>query len=109
MAGKIKNTPKTFWNHVKKTDSCWEWLGPKDRDGYGRYNMKPSRYGAHRLAYEWIKGPIPPNMVVCHSCDNPSCVNPDHLWIGTQLDNIADMDAKGRRNHRDWTHKKENI
>jgi len=96
----IKNTPERFWTLVKKSDNpndCWEWQGGKDKDGYGRYNMKPTRYGAHRLSYMWTKGPIPPGMVVCHSCDNPGCVNPDHLWVGTQQDNVKDMDQKNRR------------
>jgi len=97
MGHKISNTKEKFWTLIEKTDTCWIWQGPKDKDGYGRYNMKPTRYGAHRLAYLWTKGDIPAGYVVMHSCDNPGCVNPDHLSVGTQIDNIKDMDSKGRR------------
>ena len=99
----MANNEQVFWHRVDKTGSCWEWLGGKDRDGYGRYNLTKSQtlptkwWGVHRLSYTLSKGPIPKGMVVCHTCDNPGCCNPDHLFVGTQLDNIKDMDAKGRR------------
>lgn len=104
MGRKVRNTLEFFWTKVHKLgpDECWEWLGSKDKDGYGRYNMKPTRYGAHRISYQIENGTIPPGQVICHTCDNPGCVNPKHLFAGTQLDNIKDMDNKGRRGHRAW-------
>lgn len=74
-------------------NGCIEWRGSKDRDGYGQINGRR----AHRAAYELINGPIPDGMVVLHSCDNPSCINPKHMKIGTQRDNVHDMLNKGRR------------
>jgi hypothetical protein len=84
-----------FWNKVNKTDSCWEWQGSKDRDGYGRYKSNGKLWQAHRYSV-LLDGKDPKGMVVMHSCDNPSCVRPDHLQLGTQADNIKDMIAKGR-------------
>ena len=78
---------------------CWEWLMYRDRYGIVRY--KGELHKAHRLMYELTKGEIPEGMQVCHTCDNPSCVNPDHLWIGTQADNVRDMCDKGRNSYGD--------
>ena len=87
-----------FWSKVKKTPGCWSWLGSKDSNGYGRIMIR-ERGGsklAHRIAYEIVNGEIPSQMHACHKCDNPSCVNPDHIFIGTAKDNLQDMSKKGR-------------
>ena len=84
-------------NRIRKTNSCWLWQGTKNDYGYGIFLLPgevPVR--AHRFAYELWKGPIPDGFVVMHSCDNPPCVNPAHLSIGTKLDNNRDASLKGR-------------
>jgi len=74
---------------------CWEWIGSK-RNGYGLM-ARGKTVTAHRLSYEAYHGGIPRGMVVRHTCDNPSCINPDHLCIGTQQDNVIDRETRGRR------------
>lgn len=93
-----------FWQHVQKTDGCWLWLGARQRK-YGKVRVYKGRrryaeMRAHRVAWELTHGPIPGDLVVCHKCDVPLCVRPDHLFLGTRADNLADMDAKGRRGTR---------
>lgn len=86
-----------FWSRVRKTDTCWLWLGKKNDDGYGRIIVNNITITAHR--YSWIlhNGPIPDSLSVLHSCDTPGCIRPDHLFLGTQIDNINDMVNKGRQ------------
>ena len=88
-----------FWARVERGDGCWEWRGTRRRDGYGQLMVNGKLIRAHRLAYELSVGPIPPGLSVCHRCDNPPCVRPDHLWLGSRAENLADMTAKGRRRH----------
>jgi hypothetical protein len=78
-------------------DQCWTWLGSKVKGrGYGWFSIKNKNFYSHRIAYELFVGPIPPGMFVCHHCDNPECVNPSHLFLGTAQDNNTDKKTKGR-------------
>jgi len=87
-----------FWTRViiRQPDDCWEWMEGKTWAGYGAVNTKQGQYKAHRLAWELSHGPIPDGIFVLHTCDNPACCNPHHLFLGTQTDNMADMNQKGR-------------
>ena len=86
-----------FWDKVSVEPSgCWPWMGQRDRDGYGGFHLDGKREIAHRLSYQHFKGDIPNGIYICHKCDNPSCVNPSHLWTGTHADNMADKVSKGR-------------
>lgn len=92
-----------FWSKVEKsteTDGCWLWHGTVANDGYGHFSIgrrgMARVYPAHRVAYELAYGPIPDGMLGLHKCDVRNCVRPDHLFLGTQLDNMLDMWRKGR-------------
>lgn len=85
-----------FFQKVNKTESCWLWTGAVTSKGYGSMGIAGKNTSTHRLSYMWFKGAIPEGMYVCHSCDTPACVNPDHLWLGTNSDNMKDMVTKDR-------------
>ena len=87
-----------FWNKVDQTseDQCWPWTAARNSDGYGVFRVGDRFQRAHRVSYELCEGPIPPGLIVRHSCHNPACVNPDHLQTGTQKDNMQDMLQAGR-------------
>lgn len=88
-----------FWEKVEivGVDDCWEWQGHKNPRGYGHFSIKHQMVKAHRYSWTIQNGEIPAGMVICHRCDNPPCVNPNHLFMATQEDNVHDMENKGRR------------
>src|SRR3990170_2373777 len=95
----VKSIAIRFWNKVNKTDTCWFWTGARNNMGYGQITLGHRFEGkglAHRIAWELINGQLPNGAVLCHICDNPSCVRPDHMFLGTKADNSADMVSKGR-------------
>ncbi len=93
-----RGTPEEwYWQKVRKGDGCWEWTGAHSPAGYGLHRFHGVQRSTHRISWEMHVGPIPDGLFVLHKCDNPPCVNPAHLWLGTQADNVHDAFAKGRR------------
>lgn len=99
-----KPTAERFWAKVQKTDGCWLWTAKRDADGYGRFwdgTYMPSGHGrmvgAHQFSHAIATGIERGGLCVLHRCDNPPCVNPDHLYLGTVADNSRDMIARGRQ------------
>jgi len=98
-----KTLEELFWSKVDKSagpDACWPWTGGL-HGGYGRIMFNKERMLAHRVSWVLTNGAIPPGLCSCHRCDNPCCVNPSHLFLGTVTDNNADCTAKGRRSSGD--------
>lgn len=122
-----RKSDEEYFEHVKReliskrniVNDCWEFTGQIDRKGYGRRTFtikgKKQKKPVHQIAYILWKGEIPKNLFVCHSCDNRKCFNPDHLWVGTQKENLQDMTSKGRgvdhkgENHPKTKFKKKDI
>jgi len=86
---------------ILSASGCWEWTGNKLKRDYGRIDHGGRKYVLHRIIYRLCVGSLPPGRVeVCHSCDNPPCCNPAHLFLGTHAENMRDSEAKGRNSHR---------
>jgi hypothetical protein len=86
-----------FFKKVDKTTSCWIWTHSTNKFGHGMFSFQGKTLGAHRFSFQLHNGNISNGFYVCHSCDNPACVNPNHLWLGTASDNMQDMIKKGRQ------------
>lgn len=95
-----KSIQERFWAKVDRSGDCWIWMGCRNgttqQHGYGRFNIGGHIFHAHRVAWEFTNGPVTDGMRVLHKCDNPPCVNPAHLFLGTQTDNMQDCATKDR-------------
>jgi len=105
MRPSIKNIKEHIENQIEINDfNCWLWTGHTDKDGYGNITIKRKSKRTHRVYWEIINGPIPKGMWVLHTCDVPSCINLNHLFLGTHTDNMRDKVKKGRDFNKSKTH-----
>ena len=101
MNSRTKNPIDRFYKHVQKTDGCHIWIGAKGGDihhQYGKFRINNKTVSAHKFIWEQKRGLVPDGKFVCHKCDNCLCVRLSHLFVGSPLDNVRDMIAKGRKN-----------
>lgn len=93
-----------FHAKYKRDEGCWNWTGSKDKDGYGVFFYKKKGYRANKLALQFAGNPVPDGYYACHKCDNPSCVNPSHLYVGTPQQNSDDCRSRGRNQKGEKVH-----
>jgi len=108
--------PARFWDRVERRsdDECWLWLGAKTKHGYGNFQRGPKKgkrkFFSHRVAYALANGgKLPNHLMILHTCDNPACCNPKHLFVGSQFDNMRDAAKKGRLSSRPFNGKRREI